>query len=48
MNDVDVIGVGMHSFGKFPEKGLKDLVREASARALVDANVETTQLDAVY
>jgi acetyl-CoA acetyltransferase len=48
VNPVDVIGIGMHPFGKFPEKGLKDLVREATARALVDANIETRQLDAVY
>lgn len=48
MVDVDVIGVGMHPFGKFPDKGLKDLVRDATARALADAGIGPRDVGAVY
>ena len=48
MRDVAVIGVGMTRFGKLPEKGIKDLVREAATAALADAGVEKADLDAAY
>ena len=38
--EVAVIGVGMHPFGKFPEKTLEDLFVDATLRALKDAEIE--------
>ena len=34
MRDVAIVGAGMIKFGKYPEKGIKDLVREAVTDAL--------------
>ena len=48
MRDVAVIGAGMVRFGKWPEKGIKDLVREATTAAMADAGVEKRDLDAAY
>jgi acetyl-CoA acetyltransferase len=48
MRDVAVIGVGMVRFGKWPEKSIKDLVREAAAAAMADAGVEKKDLEAAY
>jgi acetyl-CoA acetyltransferase len=48
MRDVAVIGVGMVRFGKWPEKGIKDLVREATTAAMTDAGVEKQDLEAAY
>jgi acetyl-CoA acyltransferase len=45
---VEIIGVGMHRFGRFPDRSLKDLVREATARALNDAGIGIKDLQAVY
>jgi acetyl-CoA acetyltransferase len=38
----------MHPFGRFPERSLKDLVRVAVVRALVDAGIGTKDVQAVY
>lgn len=48
MTGVEVLGVGMHPFGRFPEKSLKDMVREATARALTDAGIGIKDVQAVY
>ena len=40
MRDVAVVGVGMTHFGKFLERGLKDLAREAVEAALDSAGVD--------
>jgi acetyl-CoA acetyltransferase len=48
MRDVAVVGVGMTRFGKFPDKSLKDLVREAVEPALKDAGLEKSQIEAAY
>ena len=48
MRDVAIIGVGMTRFGKLPDKGIKDLVREAATAAMADAGVEAKHLDAAY
>lgn len=37
--EVVILGVGMHKFGRFPEKPVKDLGREAALVALKDAGV---------
>jgi acetyl-CoA acetyltransferase len=46
--DVDVAGVGLHPFGRFPESSLKDLARVAVVRALDDAGLGVKDVDAVY
>jgi acetyl-CoA acetyltransferase len=48
MRDVAVVGVGMTRFGKFPNKSLKDLVREAVEPALQDAGLDKSQIEAAY
>ncbi|HVV91300.1 MAG TPA: thiolase family protein [Solirubrobacterales bacterium] len=45
---VEVRGVGLHPFGRFPDATLKDLVRVATVEALVDADLGVGDLDAVY
>ena len=48
MREVSVIGVGMHKFGKFPEKRIEDLGREACLNAFQDSGVEPKEIEAVY
>ena len=48
MRDVAIIGVGMTSFGKFPDKGIKELVREATVESLKDAGIEKKDIEAAY
>lgn len=40
MREVTVIGVGMHPWGKFPEKTVADMGAEAVRMALTDANMQ--------
>jgi acetyl-CoA acetyltransferase len=46
--EVCIIGVGMTQFGKFPDKGIKDLARESSWLAMNDAGVQPKDIQAVY
>jgi len=46
--DVVVLGVGLHPFGRFPTKSLDDLAREAGLAALDDAGIEFNQVEAGY
>ena len=48
MTGVEVAGVGMHPFGRHPDKALKDLVRVATVRALTDAGIGIKDVQAVY
>jgi acetyl-CoA acetyltransferase len=48
MEDVAVVGVGMTRFGKWLEKGIKDLVREAVEEALTDAGLDRKDIQAAY
>lgn len=48
MREVAVVGVGMTRFGKFPDRGLKDLVREAVENALSDSGIRKQDLEAAY
>ncbi|HEY1688272.1 MAG TPA: thiolase family protein [Solirubrobacteraceae bacterium] len=45
---VSIAGVGMHPFGRFPERSLKDLARVAVVRALQDAELGVKDIQAVY
>ena len=47
MRDVAVAGVGMHPWGKFPEKPVTQLSREAVEAALADAGVAWPEIQAV-
>lgn len=48
MSDVAIVGVGMTRFGKFIDKGIKDLVREAVLDALDDAGAKKEDIQAAY
>lgn len=48
IEDVEVVGAGMHSFGRYPERSLKDLGRVATVRALHDAGLSLRDVQAVY
>ncbi len=47
MRDVAVIGVGMHPWGKMPDKSITQMCREAVEAALRDAGLEWRQIEAV-
>ena len=38
----------MHPFGRFPDKSLKDMAREATVRAVTDAGIGIKDIEAVY
>lgn len=44
----EIVGVGMHRFGRFPESSLKDLARVAIVEALSDAGLGVKDVEAVY
>lgn len=48
MREVVVLGVGMHPFGRFLDKGLRDLARVAVWDALKDANVPAKDIQVAY
>ncbi len=48
MREVVVLGVGMHPFGRFLEKGMSDLAGVALSRALKDANVPARDIQVAY
>lgn len=48
MREVAIIGVGMHPFGKFPEKGIKELALSAIINAVNDAGVSLKDIEAAY
>lgn len=48
MRDVAVIGIGMTRFGKFPDRTIKDLVREAVLDALNDSGIRKSDIGAAY
>jgi acetyl-CoA acetyltransferase len=48
MRDVVIIGVGMTRFGKFLERSLQDLGREATWEAVHDANIEVKDVQIAY
>jgi acetyl-CoA acetyltransferase len=48
LEDVLVAGAGMTPFGKFPDRGLKELASAAAAEALGDAKLAAADVDAVF
>lgn len=48
MRDVAVLGAGLHRFGRFPDKSLQDLGREAIKNALDDSGVPFPDIEVAY
>jgi acetyl-CoA acyltransferase len=48
MSKAYIAGVGMHPFGKFQDKSLKDLVFEAVKNAVMDANINPKEIEIAY
>jgi len=48
MRDVVVLGAGLHRFGRFPDKSLQDLGREAIKNALDDSGVPFKDIEVAY
>jgi acetyl-CoA acetyltransferase len=48
MRDVAIVGAGMIKFGRYPEKGIKDLVRESVQHTLKDADLSSDKIEAAY
>lgn len=48
MREVCIIGVGIHKFGRFPDKSFMDLGYKATVDALENANVGWGQIQAAY
>lgn len=45
MDEVVIAGVGMHKFGRFPDKDINDIGLEAVMKALKDANMPYTNVE---
>jgi acetyl-CoA C-acetyltransferase len=48
MRDVSIIGIGKTKFGVFPDRSLKSLIAEAGKKALLDAKIEASMVQAFY
>ena len=48
MRQVVILGVGIHPFGRFLDKGLSDLAKVAIWDALKDANVPAKDIQVAY
>jgi len=48
MREVVIAGVGIHPFGRFPDKDYRDIGREAALMALKDANVPWKDIQVGY
>jgi acetyl-CoA acetyltransferase len=48
MREVAIVGAGMIKFGRHPQKGIKDLVREAVDDVLRDSGVKISDIEAAY
>jgi len=46
--EVFILGVGMHPFGKFLDKSLKDLTRVAVWNSIRDAGIDANSIEAAY
>ncbi len=48
MRDVAVIGVGLTKFGERWDQSFRQLIAEAGSKAILDANIEGKDIDALY
>lgn len=48
MRGVSIIGAGKTKFGVFPDRSLKSLIAEAGKKAMLDAKLDASQIQAFY
>ena len=48
MREIAIVGAGIIKFGKYPEKGIKDLVRESVESAIKDCGISPARIEAAY
>jgi len=48
MRSVSVIGIGETKMGKLPERSLRSLITEAGEKAIADAGIEKSEIQALY
>src|SRR4029078_12141798 len=48
MRGVSIIGIGKTKFGVFPDRSLKSLIAEAGKKALLDAKIDASMIQAFY
>ncbi len=48
MRQVSIIGIGETKMGKFPDKSLRDLIREAGSQAIADAQIDKKSIQALF
>jgi acetyl-CoA C-acetyltransferase len=48
MREVSIIGMGKTKFGVFPDRSLKSLIAEAGKKALLDAKIDASMVQAFY
>jgi acetyl-CoA C-acetyltransferase len=48
MRGVSIIGIGKTKFGVFPDRSLKSLIAEAGKKALLDARIDASMIQAFY
>ncbi len=48
MSNVFIIGLGMIRFGKYPDRGVRDMAHEAIRLALADADLSSEDLQAAF
>jgi acetyl-CoA C-acetyltransferase len=48
MRAVSIIGIGKTKFGVFPDRSLKSLIAEAGKKALLDAKIDASMIQAFY
>jgi acetyl-CoA C-acetyltransferase len=48
MRSVSVIGMGETKMGKLPDRTLRDLISEAGEKAIADAGIDRSMIQAAY
>ena len=48
MNNVYIIGLGMLRFGKYPDRGVRDMAHEAARLAIADAGLEKQDIESAF
>lgn len=48
MRSVSVIGIGETVMGRYPDRSLREMIREAGGKAILDAGIEKDRIQAAY
>lgn len=48
MRGVSVAGIGETPMGRYPDRGLREMIREAGHRAIEDSGIDAGEIDAVF